>query len=61
MNELNGLSKLGALKYLVNNFIVNDEWKGAGLAHILTSVINDEKSFFSEDYLNTLLDLANNY
>ena len=61
MNELNGLSKLDALKYLVDNFNVNSEWKGAGLADILTSVINDEKSFFSEEYLNTLLDLANNY
>lgn len=55
------MNKLEALNYLVENARYYDEWSGAGMYHAVENVIKSEEEDFSEDFLNQLLDEAENF
>jgi hypothetical protein len=54
-------SKQEALKYLVKSRTDFDEWSGAGMCDALVEVIMSDEEFFTEDYLDKLLEDASNF
>lgn len=55
------MNRLEALKYLVKNNVFCDEWSGAGMYDALSTVIESEEFFFTQEYLDDLLKKASEY
>jgi hypothetical protein len=52
-------NKMEALKYLVKNGKVRDEWMGAGMYEAVVEIMNsNDEEIFTKDYLDKLLNKA---
>lgn len=52
-------TKIGAINYLVGNTVYSNEWTGTGMYEAIVKIIEaPEKTRFSKEYLNTLLEIA---
>lgn len=59
-SEDSRMNKLEALKYMSLNGQRNNEWQEAGLCDVLINVILSNENAFEKDYLDNLLNQANN-
>lgn len=55
------MNKLEALKYLIDNNVYYDEWRGAGMYEALSTVIKSEEEIFTQEYLDDLLKKASEF
>ena len=55
------ISKIKALKYIVDNAKTFNEWAEAGAYHAVCTIILSENRRFTEDYLIELLKKAENF
>ena len=54
-------TKIGAINYLVKNNVYGNEWQGAGMYEAIAKIIETPNKFrFSKEYLNSLLEEAEN-
>ena len=54
------MNKLEALNYLVDNHNSYDEWSEDGLKHDLCDIIKSGEEKFTKEYLDNLLEKAQN-
>ncbi len=55
-------TKIGAINYLIEHNVYENEWQGAGMYEVIVEVVNAPKGFrFSKEYLNSLLEKAKNF
>ena len=55
------MNKLEALRYLIDNESYTDEWSGAGMYHAVREVVDSKDDSFDEEFLNELLENAENF
>lgn len=55
-------TKIGAINYLVEHTVYRNEWTGAGMYEAIVEIVKTPKKVrFSKDYLNSLLEKAENF
>ena len=55
------MNKIESLDYLVKNNVYCDEWSGAGMYTVLSTIVKSDESFFTQEYLDALLKEASEF
>jgi len=52
-------TKIGAINYLVEHSVYDNEWTGTGMYEAIVKIVEaPQKTRFTKEYLNTLLEIA---